>query len=284
MTALKSMLAHWKPLLPSALAVREEFLQRYPSFPTAVGSWATCTSCPPACPQTCRGGSAGCARRSSATGCSSSPAPLTCRSSGSGRSGCTGKCSNAPDSASAAFLPPIVRNLGVLLTSPAGLLGERAAGALGDLAGGVAPTFSTPCSRRSRSRSRTRKTRPRSCTRDDPSSCTDQPLAFLLQRSPKARGRGCARSPGLAVFGRSQDVRARLPPVPRRSSLRSDIGRCIVPRRSRREASGRPPFRPFRQAGKSIVASSRGRCYRSTPLNLRQALKALDRGPGDGGT
>ena len=37
MTALKSMIAHWKPVLRATLAVREEFLKRYPRLPD--GRW-----------------------------------------------------------------------------------------------------------------------------------------------------------------------------------------------------------------------------------------------------
>ncbi|HEY2030799.1 MAG TPA: hypothetical protein VGH20_16495 [Myxococcales bacterium] len=37
MTALRSMLAHWKPVLRATLGVREEFLRRYPQYPD--GTW-----------------------------------------------------------------------------------------------------------------------------------------------------------------------------------------------------------------------------------------------------
>ncbi|HEY2030802.1 MAG TPA: hypothetical protein VGH20_16510 [Myxococcales bacterium] len=37
MTALRSMLAHWKPVLRATLLFREEFLRRYPQYPD--GSW-----------------------------------------------------------------------------------------------------------------------------------------------------------------------------------------------------------------------------------------------------
>jgi len=37
MTALRSMIAHWRPVLSTALAVREQFLERYPQLPD--GRW-----------------------------------------------------------------------------------------------------------------------------------------------------------------------------------------------------------------------------------------------------